>query len=78
MVKGNLAPDGAVMKPAACDPKFHVHEGPALVFDSYAEMKAAIDDEDLDVTPDHVLVLRNAGRMAVRHAEWACCRSPGR
>ena len=61
VVRGNLAPDGAVMKPAACDPKFHVHEGPALVFDSYAEMKAAIDDEDLDVTPDHVLVLRNAG-----------------
>jgi len=49
------------MKPAACDPKFHVHEGPALVFDSYPEMKAAIDDEDLDVTPGHVLVLRNAG-----------------
>ena len=61
--KGNLAPDGAVMKPAACDPKFHVHEGPALVFDSYPEMKAAIDDEDLDVTPDHVLVLRNAGPL---------------
>ena len=35
VVKGNLAPDGAVMKPAACDPKFHVHQGPALVFDSY-------------------------------------------
>ena len=63
VVKGNLAPDGAVMKPAACDPKFHVHEGPALVFDSYPEMKAAIDDEDLDVTADHVLVLRNAGPL---------------
>ena len=63
VVKGNLAPDGAVMKPAACDPKFHVHQGPALVFDSYPEMKAAIDDEDLDVTPDHVLVLRNAGPL---------------
>ena len=63
VVKGNLAPDGAVMKPAACDPKFHVHQGPALVFDSYREMKAATDDEDLDVTPDHVLVLRNAGPL---------------
>ncbi|MDX1731122.1 MAG: dihydroxy-acid dehydratase, partial [Aurantimonas coralicida] len=40
---------------------FHVHQGPALVFDSYPEMKKAIDDENLDVTPDHVLVLRNAG-----------------
>jgi len=54
-------PDGAVIKPAACDPKFHVHEGPAIVADSYAEMKAIIDDEDYPMTPDHVLVLRNAG-----------------
>ncbi len=61
LLRGNLCPDGAVIKPAACDPKYHVHEGPALVFDSYPEMKAAIDDENLDVTPDHVLVLRNAG-----------------
>lgn len=61
VLRGNLCPDGAVIKPAACDPKFYRHQGPALVFDSYPEMKAAIDDEDLDVTPDHVLVLRNAG-----------------
>ncbi|MCX2721267.1 L-arabinonate dehydratase [Roseibium salinum] len=61
VLRGNLCPDGAVIKPAACDPRFHVHEGPALVFDSYPEMKAAIDDENLQVTPDHVLVLRNAG-----------------
>jgi dihydroxy-acid dehydratase len=63
VLKGNLAPDGAVIKPAACDPRFHVHQGPALVFDSYPDMKAAIEDEDLDVTPDHVLVLRNAGPL---------------
>ena len=61
VLKGNLAPSGAVIKPAACDPRFHVHEGPALVFDSYPEMKAAVDDEALDVTPEHVMVLRNAG-----------------
>lgn len=61
VLKGNLCPDGAVIKPAACDPKFHTHEGPALVFDSYPEMKAAVDDEHLDITPDHVMVLRNAG-----------------
>lgn len=61
VLRGNLCPDGAVIKPAACDPKFYLHEGPALVFDTYPEMKAAIDDEDLDVTPDTVLVLRNAG-----------------
>ena len=61
VLKGNLCPSGAVIKPAACDPKFHVHEGPALVFDSYPEMKKAVDDENLDITPDHVMVLRNAG-----------------
>ncbi|MCA8880037.1 MAG: dihydroxy-acid dehydratase [Rhodobacteraceae bacterium] len=61
VLRGNLCPDGAVIKPAACDPKYYSHEGPALVFDSYPDMKKAIDDEDLDVTPDTVLVLRNAG-----------------
>ncbi len=63
VLKGNLAPNGAVIKPAACDPKFHVHEGPAIVFDSYPEMKKFVDDEDADVTPDHVMVLRNAGPL---------------
>ena len=59
--KGNLAPDGCVIKPSACEPRFLKHSGPALVFDDYPAMKAAIDDDDLDVTADHVLVLRNAG-----------------
>ncbi len=63
VLRGNLCPDGAVIKPAACDPRFHTHEGPALVFDSYAQMKKAVDDENLDVTPDHVMVLRNAGPL---------------
>ena len=61
VLKGNLAPDGAVVKPAACDPKFHKHSGPAIVANSYAEMKTIIDDPDYPMTPDHVLVLRNAG-----------------
>ncbi len=61
VLRGNLCPDGAVIKPAACDPKYYNHEGPALVFDSYPEMKAAVDDENLDVSPDTVMVLRNAG-----------------
>ncbi len=61
VLKGNLAPDGAIIKPVACDPKFHRHAGPALVADSYAELKKIIDDEDLDLDPDTVLVLRNAG-----------------
>ena len=63
VLRGNLCPDGAVIKPAACDPKFYTHEGPALVFDSYPEMKKAVDDENLEVTPDHVMVLRNAGPL---------------
>ncbi len=61
VLKGNLAPDGAVIKPAACDPKFHVHSGPALVADSYPALKKIIDDPDYPMTPDTVLVLRNAG-----------------
>lgn len=61
VLRGNLAPGGAVIKPAACASKFHEHTGPALVFDSYADMKAAVDRDDLEVTGDHVLVLRNAG-----------------
>jgi dihydroxy-acid dehydratase len=61
VLRGNLAPDGCVIKPAACDPRFFRHEGPALVCDSYPELKAVVEDETLDITPDHVLVLRNAG-----------------
>lgn len=63
VLRGNLCPDGAVIKPSACEERFQKHTGPALVFDSYPEMKAAIDDENLDVTPDHILVLRNAGPL---------------
>jgi dihydroxy-acid dehydratase len=61
VLKGNLAPDGAVIKPAAMDPSFQTHRGPAIVADSYDEMKKIINDEDYPMTPDHVLILRNAG-----------------
>ena len=61
VLKGNLAPDGCVIKPSACEPRFLKHSGPALVFDDYPSMKKAVDDPDLDVTADHVLILRNAG-----------------
>lgn len=61
LLRGNLCPDGAVIKPAACNPKYYQHEGPAVVFDSYPEMKKFVDDENADVTPDTVMVLRNAG-----------------
>ena len=61
VLKGNIAPAGAVIKPSACAPHLRQHTGPAMVFDSYPEMKAAVEDNNLDITADHVLVLRNAG-----------------
>ena len=61
VLKGNLAPDGCVIKPAACDKKFLKHKGPAIVFDSYQEMKDIIDTDDFEVSENHVLVLRNVG-----------------
>ena len=61
VLKGNLAPDGAVIKPAAMDPKFLTHRGPALVADTYAELKRIISDPDAPITAEHVLILRNAG-----------------
>jgi dihydroxy-acid dehydratase len=61
VLRGNLAPDGCVIKPSACSPELLQHTGPALVFDDYPALKKAIDDPDLDVTKDHILVLRNAG-----------------
>ena len=61
VLRGNLAPNGAVMKPAAADPRLLKHSGPALVFRDYNEMAAQVDRDDLEVTADHVLVLQNAG-----------------
>ena len=61
VLRGNLAPNGAVIKPSACAPHLQQHTGPALVFDDYATMKAAVEDPDLDVTAEHIMVLRNAG-----------------
>ncbi|HTN98781.1 MAG TPA: L-arabinonate dehydratase [Nordella sp.] len=63
VLRGNLAPHGCVMKPAAAEARFLKHRGPAIVFESYAEMKAEIERDDLDVTPDHVMVLKNAGPL---------------
>jgi len=61
VLRGNLAPDGAVIKPSAMSEQFLVHSGPALVFDDYPALKTMLDDEDADVTEGHVIVLRNAG-----------------
>ena len=61
VLRGNLAPDGAVIKQTAADPTLHVHTGPAVVFHDRADMAARIDDDNLSVTKDSVLVLKNAG-----------------
>jgi len=61
IVRGSLAPDGAVIKAAAATPRLMRHRGPAAVFDSAENAVRQIDDPGLELTPDHVLVLRNAG-----------------
>ena len=61
VLRGNLAPDGAVIKPAAMDAKFQTHRGPAIVADSYEALKEIINDEDYPMSTESVLVLRNAG-----------------
>ncbi len=61
VLTGNLAPRGCVMKPSAADPRLLKHRGPALAFDDYNHMAREIDRDDLAVTPDHVIVLKNAG-----------------
>jgi dihydroxy-acid dehydratase len=61
VLRGNLAPRGAIIKPSAATPGLLVHTGPAVVFDSVEDMKARIDDPNLDVTASSVLVLRGCG-----------------
>ncbi|HEX6840574.1 MAG TPA: L-arabinonate dehydratase [Stellaceae bacterium] len=61
VLKGNLAPNGAVIKPSAMEPRLLQHRGPAVVFRDYNDMNRRIDDPALDVTADSVLVLQNAG-----------------
>jgi len=61
VLRGNLAPRGAIIKPSAATPELLVHTGPAVVFDSVEDMRARIDDPGLDVTAESVLVLRGCG-----------------
>ncbi|MBM3600390.1 MAG: dihydroxy-acid dehydratase [Alphaproteobacteria bacterium] len=63
VLRGNLAPDGCVIKHSAAEPRLLRHSGPALVFSDYNEMAAKVDRDDLEVTPDHVLVLQSAGPL---------------
>ena len=71
VLRGNLAPRGAVMKPPAADPALLSHTGRAVVFANYADMAARIDDPDLEVDATSVLVLQNAGPLgAPGMPEW--------
>ncbi len=71
VVRGSLAPDGAVIKPSAAEAHLLVHEGPAVVFRDIVDLKARVDRDDLDVTADSVLVLQNAGPVgAPGMPEW--------
>jgi dihydroxy-acid dehydratase len=71
VLRGNLAPDGAIIKPPAAESHLHKHAGKAVVFEDYNDMAARIDDPDLDVDENSVLVLKNAGPIgAPGMPEW--------
>jgi dihydroxy-acid dehydratase len=71
VLRGNLAPDGAIIKPPAAESRLHKHAGKAVVFEDYNDMAARIDDPDLDVDENSVLVLKNAGPVgAPGMPEW--------
>jgi dihydroxy-acid dehydratase len=78
VLHGSLAPDGAVIKVSAASPDLLRHEGPALVFDSADEAAAALDDPALEVTADHVLVLRNSGPVGAGMPEAGSLPIPRR
>jgi dihydroxy-acid dehydratase len=79
VLKGNLAPRGCVIKPAAADKRFLKHRGPALAFDDYNHMARELERDDLEVTPDHVLVLKNAGpKGGPGMPEWGMLPIPKR
>jgi dihydroxy-acid dehydratase len=63
VLKGSLAPDGAVIKQSAMEERFLKHTGPAVVFEDYNDLAKRIDDPNLDVTADSILVLKNAGPL---------------
>ncbi len=76
VLRGNLAPDGVVIKPSACASHLLQHSGRALVFDDYPALKKAVDDPELDVTADDILVLRNAGPLGAGMPEWGMLPIP--
>ena len=76
VLRGNIAPDGVIIKPSACASHLLQHTGRALVFDDYPALKKAVDDPGLDVTGDDILVLRNAGPKGAGMPEWGMLPIP--
>ena len=61
ILRGNLCPDGAVIKPSAATERLLTHRGPAVVFSDIEDLKTRIDNDDLDITEDSIMVLQNCG-----------------
>lgn len=79
LLKGNIAPDGCVIKVSAADPKLLKHSGPAVVFSSYAEMSKQLDDPALAIDENSVMVLQNSGPVgAPGMPEWGNLPIPKR
>jgi dihydroxy-acid dehydratase len=79
ILRGTLAPDGAVIKSVAADPRLLRHRGPAVAFEDQADLYARIDDPDLPVTPDSVLVLKRGGPIGgPGMPEWGMLPIPRR
>ncbi|MCY7301907.1 MAG: dihydroxy-acid dehydratase [Thermoleophilia bacterium] len=79
VLRGSLAPDGAVVKRSAASPALFRHRGPALAFETVEDLAEQLDDPDLDVTPDSVIVLKNGGPVGgPGMPEWGHIPVPGK
>jgi dihydroxy-acid dehydratase len=77
VLTGNLAPRGCVIKPSAAEPRLLRHRGPAIAFEDYNHMAREVERDDLEVTPDHILVLKNGGpKGAPGMPEWGMLPIP--
>lgn len=78
ILKGNLAPDGAVIKKSAVSPQLYKHRGQAVVFEDYLDMLARIDSDDLQVDESNVLILKHCGPVAMGMPEWGSIPIPAK
>ncbi|MFV1996361.1 MAG: dihydroxy-acid dehydratase, partial [Verrucomicrobiales bacterium] len=77
VLRGNLAPEGCVIKPTAADTKLLTHRGKAVVFSDYGDLKARLDEPSLEIDADSVIVLQNAGPLgAPGMPEWGMLPIP--